>query len=143
MPVTFGWSASDIGKAIEILATVYNSLKDVDGAASEYQDLADFLTRLTLTLQHLQNLDTRNSDVNFLKAIRAQGAAVLRPVSEFMSEISRYEPALSRHSGVSRFTSAYSKVGWGLRMPERLAKLKTAIGTELEVIHLLVESEGL
>jgi hypothetical protein len=77
MPLAgFGWSAGDIAKAIELLATIYKGLQETGGAASGYQQTTNLLKGLILTLQHLETLhltctdprDKRHSDAHKSRA---------------------------------------------------------------------------
>ncbi|KAF2676745.1 hypothetical protein K458DRAFT_396635 [Lentithecium fluviatile CBS 122367] len=143
MPVAFGWSAGDIAKAIELLATVYKGLHETGGVASEYQHITEFLRGLILTLQHLQTLHIDCTDPSFAGAIKALTKAALDPIFEFIDDVSKYEPSLGRGSTRGNPKSGYRKAEYALRMPKRLAKLQADLEMKLEPIHLLMGYEGL
>ncbi|KAF2868503.1 hypothetical protein BDV95DRAFT_130656 [Massariosphaeria phaeospora] len=143
MPVAFGYSASDIALAIQLLSKVYKGLKETGGSASEFQDISEFLKGLISTLQHLQTLQLECSNPSLVNAVRALSNSALNPIFEFIDEVSKYEPALKRQSAISRVGSSYRKAEWAVRIPKRLAKLKADAVLELEPIHLLLESETL
>lgn len=60
--MSFGWSASDIVAALQLLHKVVVALKDTDGASSDYQDVSSFLNVLSVTLQHLKALQAAPLD---------------------------------------------------------------------------------
>ena len=58
----FGWSASDIVAALQLLHKVVVALKDTVGVSSNYQNVSSFLNVLSVTLQHLKALQTAPLD---------------------------------------------------------------------------------
>jgi hypothetical protein len=49
----FGWSASDLVVAAQFVVKVAVALREVGGAASDYQESVDFLCAVELTLQNI------------------------------------------------------------------------------------------
>jgi hypothetical protein len=143
MPVAFGWSAGDIAKAIELLATVYKGLQETGGASSGYQQISNLLKGLILTLEHLKNLQLTCTDPSLTSAIRTLTKAALDPIYEFVDEVAKYEPSLSPRPTSNKFTSGYRKAEYALRVPKRVAKLQADVDMKLQPIYLLMGSQGL
>ncbi|ORY09896.1 hypothetical protein BCR34DRAFT_602489 [Clohesyomyces aquaticus] len=143
MPVPFGFSAGDIAIAIQLLIKVCDGLKDTGGATSEYQDISECLRGIILTLQHLQTLRSTCSDPSIVNAIQTMSEAALKPVFEFLEDVKKYDAALRPNSTTCRLRSMYRKTEWTLRIPQKVAKLRARMASEMEPLHLLMESETL
>jgi len=143
MSVPFGFSAGDIAMAIQLLSKVYKSLKDTDGAASEFHEVSQFLQGLILALQHLQKIQLVYSDPSLVKAIQALSATALQPIFQFIEEIQKYRSAMETPL-LSRYCmTTYRKVDWAIRVSKKVKKLRALITAEMQPIHLLMESQTL
>ncbi len=138
--VPFGFSAGDIAMAVKVIAKVSNALKEAGGSASEYQEVLQYLQSLLLILQHLENLEIQHINPALLNAIRAQCTASERPVLEFITSIQDFDDALGAQSLKTPIRGSHKKVEWGLFMTKKIEKLRSKIGANLDMIHLLLES---
>ncbi|KAI9702790.1 MAG: hypothetical protein M1836_008004 [Candelina mexicana] len=140
--VPFGFSAGDIAMAVKVIAKASSALKDAGGSASEYQEVLQYLKGLLLTLQHLQNLNIQPNNPALLNAIRAQCASSAKPVLDFVNSIQEFNDALGVRSSKAAISGSHKKVQWGLFVSKGVEKLRSKIGANLEIIHLLLESHN-
>ncbi|KAI9743732.1 MAG: hypothetical protein M1835_002870, partial [Candelina submexicana] len=140
--VPFGFSAGDIAMAVKVIAKASSTLKDAGGSASEYQEVLQYLNGLLLTLQQIQNINIQPSNPALLNAIRAQCASSAKPVLDFINSIHQFDDALGVQSSETAISGSHKKVQWGLFVSKRVEKLRSKIGANLEIIHLLLESHN-
>src|SRR5664279_4921574 len=108
--MSFGWSASDIVAALQLLNTVVVALKDTGGASSDYQDVSCFLNTLSITLQHLKALQASPVDPDLAKNLEQHCAQIQRPLTVFHERISsRFERDLGAESTRQMFLTAGRK----------------------------------
>lgn len=126
--------------AIKFIAQVANALKETGGAVSDYREVLKYLEGLLLTLQHLQQLDTRSADPSLVKAIRALTAAAEQPVRDFVAEMGKYGKAMGEERSV---VSGFRKAEWAVVAAKKADKLRLKIAAQMQPIQLLMESQTL
>src|SRR5439155_14466043 len=87
----FGWSASDIVRAIEFVVEVGKALKETGGASSNYQQTVDFLFVVECTLQNLRMLASSTIDNNkSADLIELQSRQVQKSLDTFMDSVEKF-----------------------------------------------------
>ena len=138
-----GFSAGDVALALKFVVQVSRSFRESGGASSEYQEVLRYLEGLLLTLQQLQKLDAKATDPTVIKAIEALSSSCATPLNEFIEGIRRFEASLGAAAGGGRLRAGFKKAQWSLFVSEKVEKLKGRIDSQLQPIHLLLESQTL
>lgn len=143
MSVPFGFSAGDLVMAVNVIAQVAQALRETGGASSEYQETFHFMEGLVLTLQHLQHLNAKCTDPSLISAIRTLTKSAEKPIREFINDIQKFDSALGSTSQSNRFVSGVRKAEWVVIVRKRVDKLRGSIASQMQPIHLLLESQNL
>jgi len=136
--MSFGWSAGDIAFALNVLYKVGSALKEAGGASSAYQDASSFLESLQQTLEHLRVFSSTTLQSSNGAELRRQVSQVRVPVTRFVEDVQKYEPALAAHSSRGKLLSGPRKIQWALQMPGKLKKLQDQITAPLMTLSLLL-----
>jgi len=140
--MSFGWSASDIAAALQLLNTVVVALKDTGGASSDYQDASHFLNILSVTLQHLKALQAAPLDPNLAKNIEQHCAQIQGPLAAFHERInSRFQRDLGAESTRLMFLTAGRKIQWALSTSKEVKRLKEKIGGSVAAIGIALSQQ--
>jgi hypothetical protein len=142
--MSFGWSASDIVAALQLLYKVTTALKDTGGASSDYQDTTSFLDILSSTLQHLKTLQTAPLDPELAKNLEQLCEQVGEPISTFCEYIrSSFERDLGADSTRPRFLATGYKIQWALSTSKKAKALRERIGGTVIAISVLLGQQVL
>lgn len=140
--MSFGWSASDIVAALQLLNTVVVALKDTGGASSDYQDVSCFLNILSVTLQHLQALQAAPLDPNLAKNLEQHCAQIQGPFTAFRERISsRFKRDLGAESTRLKVLTAGRKIQWALSTSKEIKKLQDQIGGSVAAIGIILSQQ--
>ncbi len=161
MPPAFGFSVGDFISAIgmapfkyntcwndhayrciaELCTKVARALKDVGGAASEYQNVVIELHGLQNVLTRLAALEPTESNLHHVNAIRCMALACQYPLREFLASIRKYEDAMGPiASGGIR--SAARKAKWGVWVADEVKKVRAVISAKVISVNLLLATHA-
>ena len=127
-----------IDKAIDLVNQVRKSLKDVGGAASEYQDAVIELDNLATTLSHLEALQPDEDNLQHVNAIRAMALACRFPLEQFKSRMMRYESFLGPWAKRNSPYAAGQKAKWSIKFGDEVGKFRAVIAAKHASINLLL-----
>jgi hypothetical protein len=138
--MSFGWSAGDIAFALQILYRVGSAFKEAGGASSAYAETTIFLDSLQKTLEHLRIFASTTFDADKIDELRNQVSQLRGPVTRFVDDVKKFEPALAATSKGGKFLSVTRKVQWALQMPKKLKKLQSEVTVPMMTLSLLLGS---
>ena len=143
--MSFGYSVGDIALGIKLIGTAIASLKESDGASSEYQGILRDLSDLQHILNFLQDArlqaNTSNADVTLLNAVAARAQKLAQDVGIFLESIHKYGHSLGHDSDKHRHIPR--KLQWGLIESKKLSTLRTNVSSQLNIINALQQSQHL
>lgn len=96
--MSFGWSAGDIISAISVIVKVSKGLRETGGATSSYQDHAEFLDSLMVTLEGIQTLLSNNAHLKWEHALISQAQRMKDAVEKCVDKAKRIENSLGERS---------------------------------------------
>ncbi|KAH6847781.1 hypothetical protein B0I37DRAFT_151283 [Chaetomium sp. MPI-CAGE-AT-0009] len=133
--MSFGWSASDVVAALELLNKVRIALNDCGGASSEYQAECSFLQTLSITLGHLKTLKAAPLEPGISENISELLGQIEQPVRRFLDDIERtFGSSLGVSSTRRKLLTAPRKIQWALVVADRAKVLREKIGVPLSAI---------
>ena len=138
MAAPFGFSVGDFIDAIGLAVKAVNSLKDANGASTDYQQVTLQLNGLKRALIHLERLQSNAHNADQINAIRCMAMGCKLPLQAFLDNIKKYEKSLA--AGVSRRhgRSDVRKVQWGVFMEKEVTKIRGIINAHTLSIELLL-----
>jgi len=139
MAVPFGFSAGDFIAAIGLTLKIGKSLRETNGATTEYRLIIQDLGLLKQILEFLQALQPAGANVNHVNAIRGMALTCLIPLREFANKIDeRYTPALGINSSQRAFRRGSKKAQWALFSSEEVSKFRSIIAAKVVSIIMLL-----
>ncbi|RYP68622.1 hypothetical protein DL770_008414 [Monosporascus sp. CRB-9-2] len=141
--MSFGWSASDIAAALQLLNKIRISLKDTGGAVSDYQEEVCFLQTILLTLRHLEALQAAPLDLNLSNNIQYHSDQIREPLGTFLRDIQRiFETNLGADaSKLKKALSTSKKIQWALSTSKKVKKLREKIACPLSAILVAMSQQ--
>src|SRR6266702_3239936 len=141
--MSFGWSASDIVAAFNLLNKIRIALKDAGGAISDYQEEVSFLQTITLTLTHLKALQEAPLDINLLNNIRCHCDHIRGPLGTFLSDIQHsFETSLGAEaSKLNKVLSSPKRIQWALSTSKNVKALREKIASPLSAILVAMSQQ--
>ena len=130
------WTSTDENTVL--VNKVRESLKDVGGAASEYQSTVIELENLATTLSHLEALQPNEDNIHHVNAIRAMAMACKFPLEEFRRKMMRYELSLGPFARRKSLYTIGQKTKWSVIFAEEVEKLRALIAAKHVSINLLL-----
>lgn len=140
--MSFGWSAGDIVSAISVIVKVSKGLRETGGAASSYQDHAEFLDSLAVTLDGIQALLSSNAHLKWEQALIAQAQRLKDAVETCVKKAKKFEPSLGEGSQKSKIGKVPRKVQWTM-FKDSVEELKVDVGRTMSVMNDLVLLQSL
>lgn len=151
---SFGYSAGDFIATIQLIVKVISAFKDADGASAEYRQVVQQLESLNQVLQHLDTIQSTESNFAHVNAIKCVALSCQVSLQEFLDKVTeKYGPSLGggqkKPPGVFEVTArlgsvrvaavnAGRKTQWALVMGKDIVKLREAIQTNISVIVVLL-----
>jgi hypothetical protein len=137
--MSFGWSASDIVAAINLLHKVGVALRESGGASSEYQDTVAFLQTLSWTLQHISTLQNVGHDPGFSENLQIHCEQLRVPLEAFLSDIKgRFGPSLGCDTKWYNLVPASRKLRWALSISRKVKELQLRILGPMTAIGMIM-----
>ncbi|KAL0639007.1 hypothetical protein Q9L58_001888 [Maublancomyces gigas] len=150
MPVPgFGYSVGDFIATIELIAKVIAAFRDGTGASSEYRQVLQELETLLNLLQHISTVQSTERNFACVNAIKGVALNLQAPLRKFLDNICKRYGALGggQKKGPSNMGAGLAVIGrkaqWAIVMEKDIAKLRTAIGTNMSSILLLLNMNHL
>lgn len=119
----FGWPAGDILAVSQLLYKVAVALKGSGGASSDYQDASSFLHTLSITLNHLNVLQTAPLDPDLANNLRELCEQIQTPLKTFSCDIQLFEPDLGINNTRFKLLAVHRKIQWALSTSEKVKLL--------------------
>ena len=143
--MSFGFSVGDFIAVTKLIRDIISSLRDVGGAAYEYQELMLELEGLQRALLEVDRLRS-STDTPVVNAIKCIALSCKHPLNDFLKEVEKYKAGLActgtSHS-VSRTSTVIRKATWSLSKKEETQKLRTYLNAHVGSINILLGVEGL
>jgi hypothetical protein len=142
--MSFGFSVGDFVAAGMLIRDIVNSLQDVGGAKSEYQELIRELCSLEKALQHLDKLQSDSSTQDrTIQSIKYAALLCRQPLEQFLVKIKKFESPLGVWAKGQTSKGFVRKVQWSLGMKNEIAKLQGYLNIHIATINLLLVQHGL
>lgn len=142
--MSFGWSTRDIVAALKLLHQIGSALRDSGGASSDFQDTLSILQTLSLTLEHLNVLQTVPLDPDVAHNLREQCNHIRMPLTAFLEDVSaRFERSLGAESKRSRIFAAPRMIQWALSTSKKTKTLHNRIKVPMAAISLILGQQVL
>jgi hypothetical protein len=142
--MSFGFSVGDFLAAGKLIHDVIESLQDVGGAESEYQELIRELWSLKKALQHLDNLQSDHSSQDrTVQSIKFAALSCRQPLEQFLAKIKKFDSTLDVWAKGQPSKSIVRKVHWGLSMKSAVTKLQGYLNLHIATINMLLVEHSL
>ncbi|PVI07738.1 hypothetical protein DM02DRAFT_580489 [Periconia macrospinosa] len=142
--MSFGFSAGDFLAAGKLIHNIIQSLQDVGGAKSEYQELMRELRSLEKALQHLDNLQNDSSSQDrTVQSIKFAALSCRQPLEQFFAKIKKFDGTLDVWAKGQTSKSIVRKVHWGLGMKSEVTKLQGYLNLHIATINMLLAEHSL
>lgn len=151
--MSFGWSVGDIASAIRLLVKIGSALREADGAKAEFQEAAESLAGLEMTLQYLEQQQQaadkqrwgppQGTHTSVLQhsardaMVRTSIDLVKGPVSSFLDDIEKYEKSLGTRSKAHFSSGARTKMHWALFVSNKVNELQNRIAIPMHTLNTL------
>ena len=138
MASPFGFSVGDFIGAIGLFVKVVSSLKDANGASTDYQQVTLQLNGLKRALIYLERLQPNAHNADHINAIRCMAMRCKLPLQTFLDNVEKYEKSLAAGSFRRHGRSDVRKVQWGVFMEKEITKIRGIINAQVLSIELLL-----
>lgn len=139
--MSFGWSAGDIVSAISTLVKVGKALRESGGAASEYQDAANFLDSLAKTLTGVKTVLADNPNVKWESELIEHADIVKAAVENFRKKIEKYDLPLSVDTKRKKPRRIAREIQFALS--DNVKELKAAVSYPQSVLGVFINLQSL
>ncbi|KAF2654207.1 hypothetical protein K491DRAFT_601332 [Lophiostoma macrostomum CBS 122681] len=142
--MSFGFSAGDFLAAGKLVHDVIQSLQDVGGAKSDYQEIIRELYSLNKALRHLDGLqsDSSGQDRTF-QSIKFAALSCRRPLEQFLAKSKKFDSTLDVRAKTQTTKSVFRKLQWGLGMKSEVTKLQGYLNLHVSTINILLSEHSL
>jgi hypothetical protein len=140
--MSFGWSASDIAKAIKVFYSLIEALDDLHGAANDYREAVAFLGDVNRTLEPLQAFTAWNAYPEYGQEIGEQVGRIKAPVEKFLAAVLKYEPSLgtkAKRGWDKSVPATLRKLEWHMVMPKKVLKLRREVESHMRILDSLMQ----
>ena len=128
----------------KLIHDVIESLQDVGGAKSEYQELTRELRSLEKALQLLDNLRSDSSSQDrTIQSIKFAALSCRQPLEQFLAKIKKFDSTLDVWAKGQTSKSIVRKVQWGLGMKNEVIKLQGYLDLHIATINMLLAEHSL
>ena len=135
----FGFSVGDFVGGIELVRQLINALKSSAGSSKEYQDLIHELYSLERSLLEVKHLQVNEALYLQKRAIEQAASQCQDTISQFLSKISKYQPALCVYGSGSSWRNSLRKIQWALYQKEDVQTIRAQIqGHASSIMTLLL-----
>ena len=141
MSLGFGFSPSDVIKALELVATVIDALRESGKANAQCRELLRQLHSLETALIQVKRLEVDESLHREVAALRQAAAQCQRTIDDFWDRIKPYQPRLCRPVRSSLgLKDKWMKVKWAVCKKDDVAEFKANLVGHTESINLLLST---
>ena len=143
--MAIAFSAGDIVTFSKLIVDVIDSLNELGGAKSEFQELLRELECLQKTLHHLDRLSdgSQHSSPSTVDSIKFAALTCRHPLQEFLSEIQKYESSLGHRVTGTTLKSTIHRLQWAFGKKARLTKIQSYLNVHVGNINMLLTLHGL
>jgi hypothetical protein len=138
MSVGFGFSAGDFISALELVATVFDTLRESGASSTEYRVLISQLHTFETALLRVKRLELDDSQHAGVLALRQAASQCQRSIDAFWEKIKKHQPSLRTGGSGSRVRDGWMKVKWVLCRREELLRFKADLMGHTESIEMLL-----
>jgi hypothetical protein len=131
----FGWSASDLVVAAQFVVKVAVALREVGGAASDYQESVDFLCAVELTLQNICKVRSLPRCDVHAAIVHEQAQSIGSALKIFIDDIEGFDKSLGAKRKRGFNHGALRKVQWATLVSKRVTKLREKISLPIATIN--------
>lgn len=139
----FSLSIGDGLAIAKLIVDITNSLQDIGGAASDYQELIRELETLRKALAHLDSLQPSAPDSKIYDSIRFAALSCRQPLEDFLQKIRKYEKSLGLWRSGNAVKAAKDKLEWTFGHKDAVDKLQKYLNVHLGTINLMLAEYGL
>jgi hypothetical protein len=132
----FGWSLGDIAAAITVLVRVVTALREVGGAATDYQEVVSFLGLVVSTLRSIQIHNNDFRDTGHLADLSDQVNIIQQAVMSFIQTIRPYDKHLGPERKAGWYRGMPSKAKWALFIAKSARKMMERVNLPMTVINV-------
>ena len=115
------------------------ALRKTGGAPFRYIQVLGQLENLGRILHELDILQPTQDDADFVNAIRGSTRAAQFPLSDFLTKIEKYEPALNPINRSKVASRAVKAAKWSTLVEAEVEKLQNCLAAHLLGINLLMQ----
>lgn len=142
--MSFGFSVGDFLAAGKLILDIIESLQDVGGAKSEYQELIHELRSLEKALQHLDQLQSDSAHQGrIVQSIKFAALSCRQPLELFLAKIKKFDSTLDVWSKGQTSKTIVRKIHWGLGMKSEVTKLQGYLNLHVNTINMLLATHSL
>lgn len=139
----FGWSAGDIVASVQLVGKIAGSLKETNGAKSNYRESIDFLFGLEITLQNLRTIGPVIVTPSQQDIIQFETEKIVKPLSDFFAKVQKFDATLGTQSHRGGWRTAPRKIHWALGVSKEVQTLRERISVPLSSLNILLQSQTL
>jgi hypothetical protein len=96
------------------------------------------LQALQVIFQYLEGLESSEENRCHVNAIQVQASQSLKPLNEFLKNVSKYEKRLGSAAQGGKVLSNARKAQWAVTIEEEVSKLQDCLGREVDKMNLLM-----
>jgi hypothetical protein len=142
--MSFGFSVGDFLAAGRLVHEVIQSLQELGGAKSDYQELIRELSTLKKALQHLDSMQSdSSSDDRTLQSIKFAALSCRQPLEQFLAQANKYKKSLDVWAKNRASNALAHKLRWGFGMKGEVSKLQGYLNLHVATINMLLAEHGL
>jgi len=136
--MSFGWSAGDIAKVIELIVKIVQALDNANGAPADYREAVVFLVRIKHTLEPLQSFTVLEAYPAYKDEIRQCVENIKSPIESCLTLAARFKTSLGEQSHRGRHRNFGKKLDWRFSASKKVNRLRKSIEGQLTVLETLL-----
>ena len=117
-------------------------MEDAGGATTQYQQVDIQLRTLQTIFHELEDLETREDELDHVNAIRYAALTCQMPLREFNAKVEKFEKSLSPFSSSDSLRSAARMAQWDLFVAEEVQRLYVSLTGSIMSLILLMQSHS-
>lgn len=142
--MSFGWSASDVIAALQLLNQIRTALRDVGGASEQYRNEVAFLDSLTTTVGLLDTLQPFPLDRALALNLQQHCDLVRGPLNDFLADIKRrFSARLDPKTPWWDVSSAPKKIRWASSTSTKVKELRANVSGSLHAVQICLIHQSL
>jgi hypothetical protein len=139
----FGFSPSDVVKAIDLVVKARRALRDVGGAKDDFQICMIFLCGLEQTLKSVREHAEKMQDSTQVAIMAHVANIVEKHLSEKLDGLESLDKTLGGLHARSTASTVTSKLKWALHLAQEVEKMQKKIMLPLLIVNINLASLSL